>query len=423
MTRINLNISAFLTALIAASVTFGIEWHVANMVIRPFDFLLIGTFVLLMGPQLLSGRVPRLTINRLMILFFAVQTISFLNAAFLTSTTRGIVNGIQTMELLVAFYLFTTVLRTPKALHDFLNYLLVFLWMVALYTTLYHFSQGEFVRFKNLDEPKLAFGLLFLLTALKLLFSHRLRGVVPVLLTILAIALLIASGERKGWAGVLASTTGLAFLTLPRAFGGMNAAFARRMALVPVIILVPILLLSQSPYVQKQINASATFAAAIVTETPSGETQQVTISNEMRLFLIDRAFEMIAEHPVVGVGTERFEEELLGWRPHVRHNISGVHNEYLRVAAENGFPALALFTLMWLLINFDAYRVWRRSVAPNGNVFFGYVTLGYALYVTMLVALLKSGLAPDFLTLLVIIIISVQSTRPGHFHSTSVSKK
>ena len=125
-----LNKRVFLVALIAASITFGIEWHVAGAVVRPFDFLLLGSFLLLIGPPVLRGHIPRFPINGIVVLFFAVQIISFVNAFILTGSGRGIVNSVQTLELFIAYYLFTSTLRTPKALDDFLNYFLALLWVV-----------------------------------------------------------------------------------------------------------------------------------------------------------------------------------------------------------------------------------------------------------------------------------------------------
>ena len=286
-----------------------------------------------------------------------------------------------------------------------------------IYAAIYHFSQGNFVRFKDLDEPKLTFGILFLLTALKLLIDARLRGTFFYIMTLCSIALMLASGERKGWAGSLVATGGLLILSMPRIFGHLSVDYMRRLVLVPIIMIVPAMLLSQLPYVQKQMNSSFTFAASIVTEVPGGETEVVTLSNEMRLFLVDRAFEMIETHPVFGVGTERFEEELLGWSGYVSHNITGVHNEYLRIAAENGIPTMIIFTIMWGMIILEAFKNWGRCFAEHGNQFAGYATLGLALYVATLVALLKGGLVPDFLTLIVVILISVQADRTKNSQS------
>ncbi len=408
MTRSAIDTNALLLAVLAASITLGIEWYVAGVVIRPFDFLLLLGLVTILGPSIIRGRIPRLYLNEIVLLFFLVQIISFMNAALLTSPGRGFVNALQAFELLAAYYLFTTTLRTPKSLVKFFDYFLFVLWLVAIYAALYHFSQGDYVRFKNLDEPKLTFGILVLLTALKLLLTPHLRTYLFPILLVVSIGLLLASGERKGWAALLIASSGLIVFSIPLAFGRIDTRFLKRVFLVPIILIVPSVLLLQVPYVQKQIGASTTFAAAIVSEAPSGEVRQVTLSNEARLFFIDRAYEMIREHPITGVGTERFAEEILGWRPYVRHNLTGVHNEYLRIAAENGIPALLLFATMWVLIILRGIQLGRLSLRPGGDPFLGYAALGFAIYVTTLVALLKAGLVPDFLTLLAISVLNVQ---------------
>ena len=89
-----------------------------------------------------------------------------------------------------------------------------------------------------------------------------------------------------------------------------------------------------------------------------------------RLFIWKNSWEIVKNHPVLGVGAGNFETEyasmlrpdVLGFRKHVH-----AHNDFFNVAATHGVPCLALFGGLWISVLGYFFVGWRRRRAFTGE--------------------------------------------------------
>jgi putative inorganic carbon (HCO3(-)) transporter len=103
---------------------------------------------------------------------------------------------------------------------------------------------------------------------------------------------------------------------------------------------------------------------SVVKERVSGRERITSSSAAARIVFWEAAANMSVDHPLLGVGPERFDaerEKYLHGTPialesrvstssQVREIVRSVHNSYLEVAAENGIPAALAFILFLLSV-------------------------------------------------------------------------
>jgi O-antigen ligase len=90
---------------------------------------------------------------------------------------------------------------------------------------------------------------------------------------------------------------------------------------------------------------------AFAGEDDTRQEAQAMGSYEQRKFLVRRAIEGIAHHPILGLGARNFTEYSGVWRD--------VHVTYLQIAVEGGIPSLILY-LLFLSRGFSNLRKLRR---------------------------------------------------------------
>jgi O-antigen ligase len=145
-------------------------------------------------------------------------------------------------------------------------------------------------------------------------------------ISIISIALVL-SNTRGVW---LAAAAGFAFVAI---------ALPRR---VVVTVLLPVLIvgLIASPFIYRRIRM--TFDTSLAT-------------NYSRAAYLSVGMQMIREHPLLGVGPERIDDEFPNYYKgdDLKSFYSGhLHNNFLQIAAERGLLCLATF--VWLLV--ELYR-------------------------------------------------------------------
>ena len=83
-------------------------------------------------------------------------------------------------------------------------------------------------------------------------------------------------------------------------------------------------------------------------------------SNADRIRVWKSAVKMIQDHPVTGVGVERFRDHYQKYRhKRERQNLGHIHNNFIHIAAESGITGLAgliCFQGFWLYTSFRNYR-------------------------------------------------------------------
>lgn len=206
-------------------------------------------------------------------------------------------------------------------------YFSITLALLLAYVIWWHVSQGYMVGWKRLPDPKAIFSLLPLMLVLTTR-SHSafIRRSTPILLVAVA-AIIFLSGERKAYF--------LLLMFLPLLISLRNPATY----VVPlvVILFIPVAAaLDPTGYLKRQVASVEGFTQGRVVNT---------ISNEDRSDALRMAFQTIREHPILGVGTT----EQLAIAREINRNAAGPHNEWVRVAAENGVIGLFFYaaTVIW----------------------------------------------------------------------------
>lgn len=175
-----------------------------------------------------------------------------------------------------------------------------------------------------------------------------------VLVTILPLALWMARSEAKrSWrrAGAVSAAALTISVLFTQSRGGIIALAvvalpevirARRKPAVLLALaagIIVLVALAPSSFWQRFSTMSITPTAA-TKNNPSEESVQA------RIELAKAAWNMIKQHPVVGIGLDRFRLEAPKFNPGLGRRHWVAHDTYLQIAAESGIPALALFLLI-----------------------------------------------------------------------------
>lgn len=347
-----------------ASNFLGVEWSLGNAVLRPSDFALGGIVAFLALGALARGRVRKVRLSHpALIALLAFLGFFVLNAFFSTSVSVGLVEAVQAVELVIVVLLVAQATRNHERRHVFLATFTISLGMIALYTAWYHVARGEFYNFKSLSQPKLTFGLVAALLVVRGRSSyeklpHRVRHKVVLCVAIL---LMVLAGDRKGWIAFLIAVSATLFTRTarPRVGSGNQVRTALLLLGVGVFVAVAPLAASALPedsYTTRQFRSLADLPAMI-----SGQAGTTgSASNESRLFTLELAWSEFRSHPLVGVGPEQFRERSRQTGSLADMVAKNPHNEYVKVAVENGVIGLALYIWLNLTLLGTALRLASR---------------------------------------------------------------
>jgi len=100
-------------------------------------------------------------------------------------------------------------------------------------------------------------------------------------------------------------------------------------------------------------------------------SEKLDTSSRTRLVIWSGALQMMKDHPLFGVGYGRFHEEIGKYRPEVAD--MDPHNNFLKIGAETGMPALALFVVLLLVCFWRGWRCYGKLDDP----FLKAIVLGY----------------------------------------------
>jgi (heptosyl)LPS beta-1,4-glucosyltransferase len=82
-----------------------------------------------------------------------------------------------------------------------------------------------------------------------------------------------------------------------------------------------------------------------------------------RIFIWLNSWDIIRNHPLLGVGTGNFETEYAArLRPDIEsfRKHAHAHNDLINIAASNGIPGACLFAGLWVVVLRLFWRQWRR---------------------------------------------------------------
>lgn len=159
----------------------------------------------------------------------------------------------------------------------------------------------------------------------------------------LTLAALVATFSRASWLGLLAGLLTLLATGRPRARLRLLAAGA-------VVVLAAAALLPRWPALDQEVRSIASVEA-----------------NRNRLLLWRAAAEMVADHPLLGLGFGTFPLAYPAYKsPQARERAANfAHNIFLNVAAETGVLGLAAFAVLVAIALRSAWRRWRQAPAVS----------------------------------------------------------
>ena len=239
-----------------------------------------------------------------------------------------------------------------------------------------------------------------------------------ILLLVVPVALLLAWRERSRW------TRTLAFVAAGLIAAGTVATFSRGGALALGCVTVLALFAGRPGRWRVAAGAGALILGLLVLPPDftrrlgtlkaflpgQDRVSELDSSIRNRILLMESAWRMFEEHPVLGVGAgnypARYQEfaEQVGSTVHEYEDIGRPHyphNRYLEVAAESGFLGLAAFGGALLLVFVHLRRAERRYFEAGRPLYGGLAAgLQLALLGYLIAALFLHGHYPRYLWLL-----------------------
>lgn len=296
-------------------------------------------------------------------------TIHF-SSAFRMSLSNGLIFLLQGLVIAA----FVTAFVNRYAQISMVRYLrLTGIGMTALliFVVAYHLAHHRYVSWKLLSDPKAVFDVLpIMLLVLRYSRTKAAKAMFPILLPLFTMLILL-SGERKAYLLMLL------FAPLLINFRSVTTYVLPFLAIGAISIGVS---LDRSGYVQRQISTLEQFV--------QGKTER-TVSNESRSWAIRHAGKLFVENPILGVGTNGYSRTV---DPSLHLN-SATHNEWLRVAADNGIVGLFFYTaaLIWGFVGLLRPRVGARTRTSQEKI------LAFGLFATFVMYL--SFEAIDFIVM------------------------
>lgn len=300
----------------------------------------------------------------------ALILVSYLLVFIVSALFVGAANGIkEIIQLLLVFsFVFAAFgyYRT-RSTDRLLVIASILILSILAYNIGWHVAQGDYVGWKQLNEPKTIFTILpFLLILLFDRFGgNRRRYWFLVAFSVAAIIILL-SGERKAYIFGIAA---IAIWTAP--FKWQHAVAA--VLILPLLLVAP--KLDPTGYLDRQVasfadGVSGSGASDVSLSYLIDEHRPTTMSNAQRELSHRLAIALWKEKPVLGIGTNAFTpaiEQEVGIPKKFR---IGIHGEFYRALYENGILGFGLYSALWLAAFAGIALGWsttRNSSDPNLN--------------------------------------------------------
>jgi O-antigen ligase len=330
-------------------------------VIRPFDGLLFIGLGGALAVASMQGKIKNLYIADFQWVYLALTTYVIVNGLVFSGAGAAFKELLQKSEYVFLMLAIGALTRHPRRRRLFVWTLVIGCALAAIATAGWHVANGHLVSYKRLSEPKLAFGLFAYFMVTYLVVSSR-TSALGLVGGLGAFSLMLLSGERKGW---LAFAAGIAFLYIAMRRGSILKTLLRGrlslkgVVLVAVVLAGGVLVGSSSGYVVGQIQTLSDMWSSLKGGGIQFRQGQ-SLSNQVRLFLLQFTIETVKAHPWWGIGVGEFKEAIQFAAPGERF-VKGSHSEYQRYAVETGLTGLGLYLLTWALMIRRAWRVVRRT--------------------------------------------------------------
>ena len=304
--------------------------------LRPFDaFVLVMTLFMLFETKL---RIPKRWPTGFLALlpFFIWHVVSAASVGF----ENGLREAIQTVLLTVFAYILAVYSKNIDYV-KFGRILIAGMLIITAYNIYWHLDQGFVSGWKRLNDPKRVFSLLPVVVGCMIILSGRsLRPRLWLLWALIGV-LIVFSGERKAlfiyliiWGTLV--TQGRLLIAIPAVSIG-------------VMLLALLASVAESTYLARQFGSILDPLGSIVPveAIASGEVPK-SISNAQRVFAFDMSTHLFWQHPLFGVGTNRYVDIINARFAHLPAYLRlSPHGEFLRVLVENGLLGLTLYLFIW----------------------------------------------------------------------------
>jgi hypothetical protein len=341
-----------LLAVAVLSLMLPIRMETGLVLVRPFEFLI--ALGVLCWPLIAARRGVWVPVGLLLLLPYFLWHVASATVGGPQNAAR---EGLQV--LVVTLFAFLLAQEAPRLdMHRLSRRLLLGMATIAAGTILWHIAHGYWVSWKQLPDPRLTFVLLPPLLAGLILFAEGQRRRRLQFVWVGMFPLIVMSGERKALViylilTVLLFARGRLALIAP----GLAAAFLGLVLLSTVV---------ENSYLQKQIST-------LVDPGGTGNYEYVlatgrylpgdTPSDVQRSFSIHVSRQLLAEHPLAGVGTNQYEVIVADRYPTAPQDLRlGIHGEFQRILTENGLVGLSLYLLVWAAAWARLSRVLRGAV-------------------------------------------------------------
>jgi hypothetical protein len=327
-----------------ASLFSGIRAYVGPVKVQLSDLLaLITIFV-----TFLRGfATPRLSIVTLLSLF--AYLLFYCISALFVQFSMGITKMVQLLCIFTWLLVVFGYYRTRST--DRLLIISAVLIVVVLAANVgWHIARGQYVAWKQLNEPKTIFILLPLILILLFdRFERSWRQPLPLVAVLLSAAIIFMSGERKAY---IFGTVALLVWSGPLKMLRYGAA---------ALLAVPILLLlvdGSSPgkagYLQRQIASFEVLISGANTQQLTDsqlldESRPTTMSNAEREYTNRHARALWwKQAPLFGIGTNEYELQMRNESSVPILFRMGIHGGFFRALYENGVFGLELYIAIWI---------------------------------------------------------------------------
>jgi hypothetical protein len=344
-----------LLAVAVLSLMLPIRWETGFILVRPFEFLI--ALGMLGWPLIAARRGVRVPVGLLLVLPYFLWHVASATVGGPRNAAR---EGLQV--LVVILFAFLLAQEAPRLdMPRLSRRLLLGMTAIAAGTILWHFAHGYWVGWKQLPDPRLAFVFLPPTLAGLILFAGGRKRAALHFFWAGMFPLLVMSGERKALVIYLILTAllfarGRLALIVP----AVAAAFAGLVLLSTVV---------ENPYLQKQIHT-------LVDPGGTGNYEYVlatgrylpgdTPSEVQRAFALHVSRQMVAEHPLFGVGTNQYLPIVKETYPNLPEELGlEIHGEFQRILTENGLVGLSLYLLAWAAAWARLARVLRAASASG----------------------------------------------------------
>lgn len=339
-----------LFGLTIAALFSGLNWRLGGIKVQLADLLsLISVFVVM-----LRGFVtPRIALT--LVVFLSAYLLIFCVSGFSVS----VVNGLKELVQAALALLFLLAIFGHYRSHSSERFLLIataLMVAVMMYNIGWHISEGFYVGWKRLNEPKAIFVVLPLL--LMILFDRfgRHRRTLFIGASVIAAALILLSGERKAY---LIAVLALAVWT------GVSSLRYLAVAALVTPLLLPIAALDEGGYVHRQLES---FSSALTNRAEQASTSELfevgraaTLSDAQREFTHRIARSMWEKQPIFGIGTGAYDIAMQRYSSLPDAFRVGIHGEFYRALFENGIVGLAFYIAYWIAVALSLTFAWQSG--------------------------------------------------------------